>query len=597
MKTHPSISVIMPVYNAAPYVKAAINSILDQSYSDFEFIIINDASTDRTKEILDTIRDTRIIRIENQENEGNYRSRNKGIETAKGKYICVMDGDDIAHPDRLRIQYEFMEENLSFLAAGSDIKIFSNTSVRNFEREREPEKIKVQLLMDNVCTHPSLIIRREVFFEHHLRYNESYEYSADYDLMVEISRLGNLTNINHSLLYYRRHPLQITSQKHREQVLFADRIRLKQLNSLAIYPSEKEKEFYLRLLKNEALEKEEIKRAEDWLNRLLEQNAKIKIYDPFYLHDFLKNLSFWKENRKEYSSHWDIPLSKRIDIPLSERTYTPYNSLVSIILPVYNVCPDFLQESVESVLSQTYTNFELLIVDDGSTDGCTDILTKYTDPRIRLIKNHHNFIDTLNCGLEKARGKYIARMDADDVMLPHRLQTQYDFMECHPEIDICGSWMERFGQSSGLARVPTEHEMIISTFVLNNAVFHPSVVVRKNSLQNMKYSYDYPCAEDYKLWTELALKGLHFANIPEVLLKYRQSEGQVTQSRWTEMMNSTKKIQVEYIEQVMEKMMERNDMYETILNPLIDLTNEGLITWVSLKQIVYQVYYDMLKCI
>jgi glycosyltransferase involved in cell wall biosynthesis len=107
--------------------------------------------------MLDTVQDDRIIRIENQFNEGNYSSRNKGIETARGKYICVMDGDDIAHPYRFRIQYQFMERYPDYSAAGSDIHFFSETSIADLKRLRNPDRIQVMLLKDNVCTHPSLM--------------------------------------------------------------------------------------------------------------------------------------------------------------------------------------------------------------------------------------------------------------------------------------------------------------------------------------------------------------------------------------------------------------------------------------------------------
>jgi glycosyltransferase involved in cell wall biosynthesis len=291
----PKISVIMPVFNVAPYVLAAINSILNQTFSDFECIIIDDASTDQTKAVLDTVRDNRIIRIENQCNEGNYSNRNKGIETARGKYICVMDGDDMAHPDRFRIQYKFMELYPDYLAAGSDIHFFSETSIADMKRLRNPDRIQVMLLKDNVCTHPSLMIRRDVFFKHNLRYNEDYRYAADYDLMAEISGIGKITNINQFLLFYRVHSQQISSAKREEQIQFADQIRLKQLIRFSIDPTPKEKELHLKLMKNIPLEGDETAMAEYWLNRLLYQNTQLKRYHPFFLYDFLRpKLLIWK---------------------------------------------------------------------------------------------------------------------------------------------------------------------------------------------------------------------------------------------------------------------------------------------------------------
>ncbi|MGL5705063.1 MAG: glycosyltransferase family A protein [Tannerellaceae bacterium] len=120
---------------------------------------------------------------------------------------------------------------------------------------------------------------------------------------------------------------------------------------------------------------------------------------------------------------------------------------ISIILPVYNVDILYFKEAVYSILEQSFDNFELLIIDDGSDIDFQLVLDLFDDERIRLIRNHHNFIDTLNRGLKESKGRYIARMDADDIMVPHRLQTQYDFMESNPEVDVCGSWAESFGKT------------------------------------------------------------------------------------------------------------------------------------------------------
>ncbi len=216
--------------------------------------------------------------------------------------------------------------------------------------------------------------------------------------------------------------------------------------------------------------------------------------------------------------------------------------IISIIMPVYN-SSQYIREAIDSIRQQTFADFELIVVDDGSIDNSVSIVNSYDDKRIRLLLNEHDFIGSLNLGVLEARGKYIARMDADDVMLADRLQKQVDYMEQHPEIHICGSWTEVFGAEEGIIRTATYHEEIVSTMLLHNAMIHPSVMIRKSVLENNLYQTGYPCAEDYKLWTELASKGFRFANIPEVLLKYRRSANQVTQTRQEEMFQSTFKIQ------------------------------------------------------
>jgi len=163
--------------------------------------------------------------------------------------------------------------------------------------------------------------------------------------------------------------------------------------------------------------------------------------------------------------------------------------VISIVMSTYNTPLEYLKESVESVLKQTFTDFEFLIINDGSTEtGGIEWLKTIQDERILLIRNQHDFIDSLNKGIKKSRGEYIARMDADDIMMPNRLQVQYDFMEEHPEIDICGSWMETFGNRSDTIRQHTKHKEIVASLLLYNSMSHPSVMLRKASVcKNVDY--------------------------------------------------------------------------------------------------------------
>jgi glycosyltransferase involved in cell wall biosynthesis len=290
VKTHtPIISVIMPVRNMELFVLEATNSILEQSFTDFELIIVDDASTDDTRSVLNEIKDSRIIRINNPKQSGNYKCRNQGLCIAKGKYICVMDADDIAHSERLLKQYRFMEFNPQYLASGTDIELFGqNFSPKLFQRLRNEHELKVQLLRDNVCTHPTLIIRREVFEQHQIRYNEEYYYAADYNLMVDISRIGAITNRTEPLLRYRIHPGQITAEKSKEQLMYANQIKLKQLYNLRLRPSIDEIIVHLSLMNDFSIPEEKWLSAEKWCNKLLAKNQRIKLFDSEFLYQFLE---------------------------------------------------------------------------------------------------------------------------------------------------------------------------------------------------------------------------------------------------------------------------------------------------------------------
>lgn len=216
------------------------------------------------------------------------------------------------------------------------------------------------------------------------------------------------------------------------------------------------------------------------------------------------------------------------------------DTLISICIPVYNASL-YLRECIDSILSQSYKDFELLIMDDGSTDNSSAIVHSYNDPRIRFIKNNHNYIGSLNLLLKEAKGKYIARMDADDRMYPNRLQVQFDYMESHPKVDILGSGMQCFGENEDTCEPYRTGEVGVLEFMECCAIYHPTVMMRKASIDaaDMAYKQEYIYAEDYGFWAEALAKGLTIANIPDILLEYRVNPFQVSRTKRTYLNNCT----------------------------------------------------------
>ena len=269
---------------------------------------------------------------------------------------------------------------------------------------------------------------------------------------------------------------------------------------------------------------------------------------------------------------------------------------ISVVMPMYNASA-YLREALESVLLQTFTDFELLVIDDGSTDDGVEIVKSYKDERIRLLTGTHNFISNLNRGINAAAGKYTARMDADDVMLSHRLETQFSFMEKHSEIDICGSWVVCFGAERKILRAAAEHCEIIALLLLSNPLVHPSVMMRRSVFEHIPalYSDGYPCAEDYKLWTILAGKGFRFANIQEALLRYRRYPSQVTQCNYDIMRESATRIRMEYARQVMNQITTKEKRYIEFFGRLAGLFSDGLLDADGLFHTVYCTYSHFLK--
>jgi glycosyltransferase involved in cell wall biosynthesis len=187
----------------------------------------------------------------------------------------------------------------------------------------------------------------------------------------------------------------------------------------------------------------------------------------------------------------------------------------------------FLKEAIESIINQTYKDFELIIIDDGSTDGSIEIIKGYNDSRIRLLVNETNKGQSYsrNWGIRESKGSYIAIMDADDVASPERLKIQHDYFESNSEISLCGSWIEVIGEEGEfkkIRKVPTDNFEIKADLIFNCPIIHPTVMFRKKDFVQNGFFYDeeFKYAQDMELWSRAMFK-LNFHNIPIPLLKMR----------------------------------------------------------------------------
>lgn len=209
--------------------------------------------------------------------------------------------------------------------------------------------------------------------------------------------------------------------------------------------------------------------------------------------------------------------------------------LVSVLMPAYN-CAQFIGAAIESVLKQTFSGFELLVIDDGSADGTVEVVHGYAldDPRIRLIvREHLGLVDTLNFGLQQLQGCYLARLDADDQAFPQRLEKQLAILESHKELVIVGSAYQLINQDGVPIRVDVmpESDTTIRWHSLFHCPFiHSSVMLRLDTLRanSLEYDAEMKEAEDYKLWSRLLQYGRGY-NFPEPLVAYRVHPNQASQ--------------------------------------------------------------------
>lgn len=226
-------------------------------------------------------------------------------------------------------------------------------------------------------------------------------------------------------------------------------------------------------------------------------------------------------------------------------------SKISVVMAAYN-SEQYISEAIESVLKQSFDDFEFIIVNDGSTDNTVNIIRSFSDKRILLIEKEHNYIESLNAGMKKASGMYIARMDSDDIMHIDRLKIQNTIMDEESSITVCCSSMITFGDniSKGslfqMAVGIIEHPLI--QFVNGNMISNPTAMIRKDFLDMHALQYvNYPYAEDYKFWIEIAKRGGIFYTESQPLLYYRISETQISNTRKEKQQNISYQIKQEII--------------------------------------------------
>ena len=201
------VSVVLPCYNCERFLRAAVQSILDQSFQDFELILIDDGSTDGTPEILREFaaKDPRVRTLKNEVNSGICAALNKGLDAACGEFLCRMDADDIAEPDRLEKQIAYMRAFPRTVVCGSHLLLIDEQGRETGRRryDLDTARIKRNRFFRSPFAHPAVMIRRSILEEHRIRYSVRFPYAECYDLWMRLAPYGDFANLDAFLLRYR----------------------------------------------------------------------------------------------------------------------------------------------------------------------------------------------------------------------------------------------------------------------------------------------------------------------------------------------------------------------------------------------------------
>ncbi len=524
------LAVCMPAYNAAKMIAAAMDSILSQSYSDFIYIITDDCSSDDTAAIIKTYTDKRILFRQNAQNQGVLSTRNDMLEYCLANgflYMAIMDADDIAYPDRLQKQVRILENDPALAVCGSSMKTERNNSV--WVGPENPGQIKVETVFGNVIPTPSATIRLHYMKQFDLKWDQEFYPCADYHLwyrmLFEHNLLAKNTGDVDMLHSYSpdgvSHGQGLIKQEEKDAAVkqlilshFSIETSFNDAMSfmwVALYRSKSADDAasFLKVAK-EILQKE----SESPVNFKLLRGALSRRAESYLarVEDIPDSI------RAEFIRHRIIKSSMAVN-----------TCKLAVCMPAYNA-EKMIASTIDSILSQSYSDFVFIITDDCSTDGTADIINSYDDNRIVFLQNEINrgVIATRNHMLEYCLTNgftYMAIMDADDIAYPNRFQKQVRILENDPALAVCGSSM-RIERQNKVWVAPQKPDHVKVETVFGNVIPTSSATIRLRYMKQFDLRWDedfVPCA-DYHLWYKMLFEyNLRAKNTGDVDMVYTYS--------------------------------------------------------------------------
>ena len=610
------VSVIMPVYNGSQYIKESIESILNQSYKNFEFIIVNEfGSDDGSKEIIEnyTNLDDRIVFIQNKKREGIAESLNIALRHATGDYIARMDSDDIAGKRRLEVQVEFLEKNPSIGLCGIQPEFFGEKKII-WDLEKKPLQIKNNIFFYTPCVHPTIMFRRELQDKYNIFYNSDYKATEDYEFFSRVVNVTNITNIDDkSLFKYRMYNNNATNRNSNIGIKLYNEVmknnflkyldidftdeEIKLLDSHISTGNSSGKELYDKVVALDLL-----------LKKILLKTYNNKTFDTYTMFKTLRNR--WQELR------WSIPennKTKAVEFFIDRSIFNyedlesfiykgKYKPDITILMPVYN-SEKYILDSVLSILNQTYKDYQLLImIEYNNNDLTEDYLKLLNDSRIQIVKNRKKLglAATLNKGIKMAKTKYIARMDADDLSIKDRLEKQKKYLDEHKDIALVSAWQRHFGDfGTYVHKSATGVEDLKASLLFKCDICHSTIMFRRKTMIDNGYFYDTQMAmEDYDLWSRM-IKKENLDCIPEILGEYRIHGENITQSKADKVIDS----EINIISRNLERLHINKNSYDKRLligwkniyrdNPKLIPQAESLFKKIIEKNKKYKIYNDL----
>jgi predicted O-linked N-acetylglucosamine transferase (SPINDLY family)/GT2 family glycosyltransferase len=532
--SNPSVSVIMLTYNHEKYISESIESILSQTFRDFELIIINDGSVDQTAEIIKTFNDPRIQYIY-QENQGVSTATNNGILAASGKYIALMSGDDVCYPQRLEQQYAFLSSTEKKVVLFSwvdfineDSEVFSGSPYIEenwFNRDnQEPAKILRHFFeRGNYVNAPTAFVERAALIDSGLFHLTSIQ-AQDFHKWIELIGKGyEIFVLPEKLLKYRvngKTLSQSDSSKGRESFEYETLLK----TFFEYVPINLFKDAFSDLIRNPSFSGQieyDLEKAFVYLRYNSPLFRKIGTEKIFNL---LQSPTVLAISKEKYN--FDLPILYK----LMSNILTGFNPfeisvpLVSIVIPCYNHAT-FLSEAIESIINQTYGNWECIIVNDGSPDNTSEVvnslINKYSRHKITLLEKVNGGLSSArNAGIKISSGTHILCLDADDKIGSDFLKDSVTILQNNPEVGFVYTDVQYFGSRTDSI---SYGEFNSDSFLRNNQATATSMFRREifDSVGGYKEIMD-GGLEDWEFWISAYENGWNGYRLAKPCFYYRQ---------------------------------------------------------------------------
>lgn len=515
LQNNPKVTILIPVYNGSNFIKQAIQSAINQTYKNIEILVINDGSTDngKTEKVIKEFGDK--VKYIKKENGGVASALNLGIEEATGEYIAWLSHDDIYLPNKIEKEIKALEK-----LEDKNTIIFSNFelidengitfSTTNFTKNIRKEKFcqGIYPVLKGAVNGCSILIPK-ICFEDAGYFKEELKTTNDYEMWIRLFSKYPSYFIEDAIIKYRIHPNQDT-------------------NKNPVYISECNE-----LWKN-------------IINSLSENTVKNWGFDIFNVYMTLyiqmKNSKFNEAAKLAYEKAKSI--------------YEKIIPKVSIAMPCYN-SSKYLGKAIESILEQTYCNFELIIVDDKSTDNTMEQIKQYAekDFRIKVLSNEFEkgVSGAMNTAIKHSTGQYFTRMDSDDISALTRIENQVNFLESNKKYGVCSVNISMIDELGNIynenvypdSKIPHEWTFLWTNPIPNAPCMYRTNIIKDNNIlfSNLK------TAEDYEFLSHIIVKNKVYM-LPEALYLYRHTTNSLFNSNLKETFNNSIEISKNYLKKI-----------------------------------------------